>query len=123
MVTTTRKLIFVYNADSTLLAQISDGITKILAPNKYQCNLCMLTYGSLSMKEEWRLFLETLPFEKEFLHKDEFKSKFPQLNDTKLPVIFIKEGEEIKVLITNDEISQQKTILQLKELITGRLVV
>jgi len=123
MVTTTRKLIFVYNADSTLFAQISDGITKILAPNKYQCNLCMLTHGPLSMKEEWRLFLETLPLEKEFLHKDEFKSKFPQLNDTKLPVIFIKEGEKIKVLMTSDEISQQKTILQLKELITGRLAV
>ncbi len=123
MVIPIKKLIFVYNVNSNPFALVGATVSKLVSPDTYTCNLCKLTYPVISMDKEWNKFLETLPLEKEFLHKDEFKSKFPQLNDTKLPVIFIKEGEEIKVLITSDEINQQKNISQLKELIMGRLVV
>lgn len=113
-----KKLIFVYNADSSLLAKISDGITKILAPNKYQCNLCMVTYGALSMKEEWRLFLETLPLEKEFLHKDEFKKKYPELSNEPLPAIFEYKDNVVSVIIPATKINNIKSIDELKILLS-----
>jgi len=50
------KIIFVYNADSSVFAQVSDAVKKIVAPGTYQCNLCRITYGAVSMKDEWKTF-------------------------------------------------------------------
>ena len=66
----TDTIIFIYNAKSGLVAGLSDAVIKIVAPSQSECNLCKITYGPLSMKEEWTQFLETLPQEKVFLHKD-----------------------------------------------------
>jgi len=46
------KIVFIYNAKSGLFAGLSDVVTKIVAPSQYECNLCKITYGPLSMKEE-----------------------------------------------------------------------
>ena len=40
-------IIFVYNADSSVFAQVSDGVKKIAAHDTYQCNLCRITYGAV----------------------------------------------------------------------------
>ncbi len=105
------KLIFVYNADSSVFAQVSDAIKKIATPDKYQCNLCMVTYGAVSMKDEWKEFLSTLLFEKEFLHRDEFHEKFPELKEEKLPAIFISKNNILNLFVSSGEINRQKTLL------------
>lgn len=115
------KLIFVYNADSSVFSQVSDAIKKIATPSKYQCNLCMITYGPISMKDEWKKFLETLPFKKEFLHRDEFRDQFPELIDAGLPSIFVFQDNEVKLFISADEINSQKNIEELKKLVQRRL--
>ena len=115
------KLIFVYNADSSVFSQVSDAVKKIVKPSKYECNLCMVTYGAISMKDEWREFLDTLPFEKEFLHRDEFHKQHPKLKSTKLPTIFISQDNAPSLLVTADDINMQKNIKDLKELLMGRI--
>jgi len=89
------KLIFVYNADSSVFSQVSDAVKKIVTPSKYECNLCMVTYGAISMKDEWKEFLDALLFEKEFLHRDEFQKQYPELKSTKLPAIFISQNNTL----------------------------
>ncbi|MGI8952546.1 MAG: hypothetical protein ACR2FN_13295 [Chitinophagaceae bacterium] len=49
-------LIFVYNADADLFSTLTDFAHKILSPSTYQCKLCALTYGNISMKQEWKFF-------------------------------------------------------------------
>ena len=115
------KLIFVYNADSSVFSQVSDAVKKIVTPSKYECNLCMVTYGAISMKDEWREFLDALPFEKEFLHRDEFHKQHPELKSTKLPTIFISQNNTLNPLVSADEIILQKNIKDLKELLIGRI--
>jgi len=115
------KLIFVYNADSSVFSQVSGAVKKIVTPSKYECNLCMITYGTVSMKDEWREFLDTLPFEKEFLHRDEFQKQYPELESTKLPTIFISPNNTLNPLVSADEIILQKNIKDLKELLIGRI--
>jgi len=44
------QIIFVYNADSSLFANITDFAHKIVSPKTYSCNLCKLSYGKFSMK-------------------------------------------------------------------------
>ena len=106
-----KKILFVYNADSNPFSMIKDMVTKVIAPKSYQCNLCAITYGPVSMKNEWKKFLDTLPQEKVFLHKDEFQTKYPKQKDTTLPVVFIDTDNELKILISSDEINIQKTSL------------
>ena len=115
------KIIFVYNADSSVFAQVSDALKKVTSPDTYQCNLCRITYGAVSMKDEWKMFLDTLPFEKEFLHRDEFGKKYPELESTKLPTIFISQNNTLNLLVSADEINIQKNIKDLKELPIGRI--
>lgn len=115
------KLIFVYNADSSVFAQVSDAIKKIATPDKYQCNLCMVTYGTVSMKDEWKEFLGTLSCEKEFLHRDEFHEKFPEWKEEKLPVIFITQNDILNILISSEEINKQKNITDLKNIISAKI--
>ena len=118
---TKNKLIFVYNADSSVFSQVSDAVKKIVTPNKYECNLCMVTYGAISMKDEWRKFLDALPFEKEFLHRDEFQKQYPELESTKLPAIFISQNNTLSLLVSADEINMQKNIDGLKNIINGKI--
>ena len=115
------KLIFVYNADSSVFSQVSDAVKKIVTPSKYECNLCMVTYGAISMKNEWREFLDALPFEKEFLHRDEFQKQYPELESTKLPAIFISQNNTLNPLVSADEINIQKDIIGLKNIINGKI--
>ena len=115
------KLIFVYNANSSVFAQVSDAFKKIATPDKYQCNLCMVTYGAVSMKDEWKKFLDTLSFQKEFLHRDEFQKQYPELESTKLPAIFISQNNALNLLISAEEINKQKNITGLKDIISAKI--
>ncbi len=115
------KLIFIYNADSSVFAQVSDAIKKIAAPNKYECNLCMVTYGTVSMKDEWKEFLGTLLFEKEFLHRDEFREKYPESKEEKLPAIFVSKNNILNLLISSEEINRQRSVTDLKNIISAKI--
>ena len=70
---------------------------------------------------EWREFLDTLPFEKEFLHRDEFQKRYPKLRGTKLPTIFISQNNTLNPLVSADEINMQKNIDGLKNIINGKI--
>lgn len=84
-------LIFVYNADSGLVAALFDSAHKLLSPSTYDCQLCALTHGLAGEREQWSAFLKTLDVPMEFLHRDEFRRHFPQLaGATVLPAIFRK---------------------------------
>jgi len=79
-------LIFVYNADSGLYNTLADAAHKVLAPTSYSCNLCQVTYGWFTERRDWRAFIAGLDAECEFLHRDQFHRRFPNL-DIPLPAV------------------------------------
>ena len=111
------QLVFVYNADSGIFSGIKDLVHKSVSPKTYGCNLCGLTYGGISMKQEWKEFIKNLPIKVAFLHKDEFIKTHPQLASVSFPVVFKKEGETLKEFISSDEINKQKSLEDLKKLV------
>ena len=113
-------LIFVYNAGSSFFSTVNDVVRKVIAPNSQECSLCRITYGPLSMKDEWRNFLESLSQRKIFLHKDEFHRLYPKKADTELPAIFTDEKGEINLFISAQEINLAKTIADLINLINNK---
>jgi len=62
-----------------------------------------------------------LPFEKEFLHRDEFQKQYPELKSTKLPTIFISKNDALSLLVSADEINIQKNIIGLKSIINSKI--
>ena len=115
------ELIFVYNADAGIFSVVSDFAHKILSPNTYACNLCKLTYGAFSMNKEWKEFLDKLLYKKEFLHKDEFQKKYPQMINLLLPAVLIRSDGEMKEFLTQQEINAQSDLRGLMSIFEQKL--
>jgi hypothetical protein len=119
------ELILVYNADSGVVSLLKDAVHRTFFPSTYQCNLCALTYGRFSVKNEWHSFIERLQMPYEFLHRDEFYQKLEahpdHLGDVEFPAIFLNREDKIQILVNREEINNCKTLDQLMQLITQKL--
>lgn len=113
-------LVFVYNADSGLFNTVTDIAHKVFSPETYSCQLCALTYGTFSIRGEWKAFLETLDADFEFLHRDELAGRYG-MRDVALPAIFRKEGGTLFPFATADEINACSDLASLKGMIASRL--
>jgi hypothetical protein len=92
------KLLFVYNADSGLFNSMADAAHKIFSPRTYQCDLCRITYGWLQERAEWRVFIDRLGVDCEFLHRDQFRATYPHL-DVPLPAILRDDDEQVTTCV------------------------
>jgi hypothetical protein len=109
-------LVFVYNADSGVFNTLADAAHKIFSPRTYACNLCALTYGAVSMRGEWKQFLEGLGRPLEFLHADELAARYG-LKGVGLPAIFTRDGAGLKPLAGADSVNACRTLDELKRLV------
>lgn len=121
MKTFDKEIIFVYNANSDLFSTLSDFAHKLFFPSTYPCSLCQLTYGNISIKERWATYLDSLPYTKTFLHKDEASEIEATFMD-ELPVILIKTQEqEVETLMNTRELNQSPTLDDLIDTLGKRL--
>ena len=124
-------LILIYNADSGIIQALMHAVHKQVSPETYPCSLCALTYGAVSMKGEWRRFLDSLRLNVVFHHRDDFTAAFPALGtggdrEVELPAILFGEaGEEPRVLIPANELDAMKDAAELmarvKEVLAPKL--
>jgi hypothetical protein len=121
-VTMQPKLVFVYNADTGLFNTLTDIAHKVFAPETYSCNLCAITYGTFSIRTEWKEYLESLAASFVFLHRDELASQYPG-TDAELPAIFRNAGDRLTPWISAAEINACSSIDDLKQLISGKLAI
>lgn len=121
-----RELIFVYNADSGIFNMIKDALHKTILPSTYQCNLCALTYGTISMKDEWKVFIDNLKIPYIFQHRDEFLKQLEThphiLKEIKFPAIFLNKNGKIGLLLDHNEINACQSLNELMNLITTKLI-
>ena len=114
-------LVFVYNAEAGLFNLLGDMAHKIFSPETYQCNLCALTHTSFGMRKSWKRFLLTLDKPPEFLHADELHERYGK-EDEPLPAVFQKKDGGLELLIDAGEINACRTLDDLQQLITARLL-
>ena len=113
------RLIFVYNANSGSINALLDGMNKIVSPKTYSCNLCSLTFGNFSEKEDWKKFRETSEIQMEFYHKDEFLKAFKSkwLPKYDLPIILSEERNELQIFLNAEELNTINNVSELIDLI------
>ena len=113
-----KKIIFIYNANSDTGSKLFDFAHKIISPATYNCSLCSLTFGNFTEKKQWKTFREQLlakGYELEFLHKDEFqdsyKSKFG--HGFTYPIILLETAHDLEVLVTTEKLNGFETVEEL----------
>ena len=98
------KIIFVYNANSGFINSILDIGHKVISPHTYECNLCNMTYGVVSEREEWKRFRKS--------SKDEFEKKYKEKRE--YPIILkINEANRLDELISKDDLNKMKNVNEL----------
>lgn len=121
MISTTATLIFVYNAKSGLISALGDMVHKLVSPSTYPCALCALTYGAVSMRAEWRRFLDGTGLPTRFLYRDEFRRQSDG-GDLALPVILLSGRAPMpEVLISAAELDTLPDLTALIALLETRL--
>lgn len=106
------KLIIAYNAQNGLFNALNDWAHKFFSPATYDCRLCYFTYGLTGMLRPWKAYLESVPYPTVFLHREEFRRAYPDL-DIRLPVILVSIGERNATLVTAAEIESVTDLTQL----------
>jgi hypothetical protein len=115
-------LIFVYNKNSSIISSLKSRFQKNSSESKYKCKLCKLTHNRLFTKKVWKNFLKNLSYHKVFFYKKEFKVAHPEYAYLELPSILVKNGPEIKVLITAQEINAIENVDDLIGLLGNKLM-
>ncbi len=119
-VSSATEIILVYNAWGGIYPGLVDFINKEFFPASYPCNLCYQTFGTFSMKKEWKHYLEGLPYKKRELHKDNFLRLYKPEN-LDLPVILVTDGSNVQVLASAEELNQQRSLEALIEVVNYKL--
>ena len=114
-----RKLLFIYNADSSLEHKVFDFLHKAVSPSTYQCSLCAITYGTFTMRNDWREFLSLLSIPVEFLYRNEFRSYYTG-QKMQYPVILFQKEKELEQLVTAEEL-KTLDLDGLKQLLSRRI--
>jgi hypothetical protein len=113
-------LVLVYNAESGLFNTVAHFAHKIFSPATYPCSLCAITNSNWGMRKEWKEFLAGLGTPFEFLHSDELPSRYGY-GPVPLPVILLKEGDRLGVLVDAAAINGCRSSADLQNLIVAKL--
>jgi hypothetical protein len=116
----TSDLIFVYNANSGIFNAIMDSLHKTFSPKTYNCNLCAITYTSVSMKKQWKDFISKLNVPVLFLHRDELNKKYGII-DLQLPVLLTTRGNHFDVLLSAERLNEIKHLEDLIEQVKQKI--
>jgi hypothetical protein len=114
-------LLIVYNAQSGWLNAMLHALHKAVKPETYPCSLCALTYGTVSMHNDWRRFLDALPLDVAFHHSDDFADDYG-MSDLPLPAILtVKAGANPEVLVDSETLDATQNLPALKAKVEEQL--
>ena len=113
------RLQFIYNAETGLFNRLTDFAHKAISPATYACNLCALTYGTLTVKQDWADYIKSLPFEVEFWYRDEWK--FAHLRQEYPLVALLIDEKEVEVLLEAGQLNEIKSLEELKQALQASL--
>jgi len=117
-----KKLIFIYNADSGIRNMIMDSAHKIFSPATYECSLCDITYGAFTENSIWKKFRKNTDLQMDFLHKDEFGKAYASKFGHKFtfPIVLAQTKDSLEVFVKTEELDRIENSEELINLINER---
>ncbi len=98
------ELIGVYDADSTLLGEISYWVGARLGIT--HCSLCELTHGLFTQKSEWRQCAESLTIPFRLFHRDDAPDDVIVALAGEFPAVLQRTTEGLKIILTKEELER-----------------
>ena len=98
------ELIGVYDADSTLLGEISYWVGARLGIT--HCSLCELTHGLFTKKSEWNQCAESLAIPFRLFHRDDAPHDVLAALTGQCPAVLQRTTEGVSVILTKDELER-----------------
>ena len=117
-------LLIVDNTDSEVLPSLKDfSAGTAAASGAGTRTLSTMTHSPVGMKKEWKRFLKDLEIPSRTLERSEFTSEFgsghPKMT---FPVVLIKTGTELTVLISTEELRRCRDLNDLIVLMRQRFL-
>ena len=116
------RLLVVYNADSGILNALGHAVHKLVKPETYPCSLCAITYGAVSMHNDWRRFLQSLKLDVVFHHRDDFEAAYPGHGIALPAIVMAEEGGKLQVLVSARELDALADTNALKDRLEEGLI-
>ena len=117
----TTAILFIHNLDSGVLQSLHDySSSKGAASKADACPLSRITHSPLGIKKEWKRCLKELPIPPRLLDRDQFISEFGHRPLT-FPVVLLKRGAELSVLVSTDELNRCMDLSDLVSLVGERV--
>ena len=104
MAANTTELIGVYDADSTLLGEISYWVGARFGIT--HCSLCELTHGLFTQKSEWKQCAESLAIPFRLFHRDDAPDDVLVVLAGQFPAVLQRTIEGVTVILTKDQLEQ-----------------
>jgi len=98
------ELIGVYDADSTLLGEISYWVGARIGTT--HCSLCELTHGLFTKKSEWKQCADSLTVPFRLFHRDDAPDDVLVALAGEFPAVLQRTTEGLKVILTKDELER-----------------
>ena len=98
------ELIGVYDADSTLLGEISYWVGARLGIT--HCSLCELTHGLFTKKSEWNQCAESLAIPFRLFHRDDAPHDVLAALTGQFPAVLQRTNNGVSVILTKDELER-----------------
>jgi hypothetical protein len=98
------ELIGVYDADSTLLGEISYWVGARLGIT--HCSLCELTHGLFTKKSEWNQCAESLAIPFRLSHRDDAPHDVLAALTGQFPAVLQRTTEGLKIILTKEELER-----------------
>jgi hypothetical protein len=98
------ELIGVYDADSTLLGEISYWVGARLGTA--HCSLCELTHGLFTKKSEWKQCADSLTVPFRLFHRDDAPDDLLIALAGEFPAVLQRTTEGLKIILTKDELER-----------------
>ena len=118
---TPEKLIFIYNASNDPISVSFDFIHKIISPSTYQCSLCKITYGNVSMHNKWKEYTEHSDYIFEFLYKNNYLKYHQNLKVEEFPVAYKYNGSAYELFISRQDFDLCTSLDSLIEMVGQKL--
>ena len=98
------ELIGVYDADATLLGEISYWVGARLGIT--HCSLCELTHGLFTKKSEWTQCAESLAIPFRLFHRDDAPHDVLIALAGEFPAVLQRTTEGLKIILTKEELGR-----------------
>ena len=98
------ELIGVYDADSTLLGEVSYWVGARLGIT--HCSLCELTHGLFTKKSEWTQCAESLSIPFRLFHRDDAPPDVIATLAGHFPAVLQRTDNDVSVILTKDQLEQ-----------------